>query len=59
MEVCDLRDDRVGTIAHIYRYPAAGASGKGSPAASTAPPYEEVLEIKTGLLGSAPTCTFR
>jgi hypothetical protein len=39
MEVCDLSGDKVGTVAHIYRYPeAAGASGEGSPAASTEPP---------------------
>jgi hypothetical protein len=54
MDVCDLRGDKVGTVAHIHRYPegAAGASGKGSPAAATErPPYDEVLEVKTGLLG--------
>ena len=52
MEVCDLSADKVGTVAHIYRSPeAADTSGEGSPAGSTAPPYEEVLDIKTGLLG--------
>ena len=53
MEVCDLSGDKVGTVAHIYRSPeAADTSGEGSPAGATAPPsYEEVLDIKTGLLG--------
>ena len=53
MEVCDLSGDKVGTLAHIYRSPeAAGASGEGAPAAaSEPPPYEAVLDIKTGLLG--------
>jgi hypothetical protein len=42
MDVCDSRGGRLGEVARVYRYDA------DEPAAGN---YEEVLEVKTGMLG--------
>jgi len=52
MDVCDSRGSRLGSIARVYRYdsndePSEHAAG-GAPAAVA---YDEVIEVKTGLLG--------
>ena len=46
MDVCDLNGDKVGTIARVYRHDLA----EGMSAVATLP-REEILEVKTGLLG--------
>ena len=43
MEVCDIKGDKVGTIAHLYEPPF--------PADEPDEVREEVVEVKTGLLG--------
>ena len=49
MDVCDLNGDKVGTISRIYRHdPAAGTLDAVAVATL---PREDVLEVKTGLLG--------
>ena len=44
MDVCDVGGDKVGSVAVVHR-----SSPLPDPAASGAP--EEILEVKTGLLG--------
>ena len=51
MDVCDIAGDKVGTIAHIYRYADADVGAGTAAAAGERPPYEEVIEVKTGFLG--------
>jgi hypothetical protein len=51
MDVCDSRGSRLGSVARVYRYdandePVVQPAG-GAPAAV----YDEVLEVKTGVLG--------
>jgi hypothetical protein len=48
MDVCDINGDKIGTISRVYRHQMASVETSGGVA--TAPP-DEVLEIKTGLLG--------
>src|SRR5712675_1571599 len=49
MDVCDLNGDKVGTINRVYRTdPAAGSFEAGAVATL---PREDILEVKTGLLG--------
>jgi hypothetical protein len=49
MDVCDLNGDKVGTINRVYRTdPAAGSVEAGAVATL---PREDILEVKTGLLG--------
>ncbi len=48
MEVCDVNGDKVGTVSRVYRHEAAGGGTAGTPGA---PPREEIVEVKTGLLG--------
>ena len=48
MEVCDSNGDKVGTVSRVYRQETAGG-GAADP--STAPPRDEIVEVKTGLLG--------
>ena len=48
MEACDSNGAKVGTVSRVYRHgPGAG----GAAATATAPPHEEIVEVKTGLLG--------
>jgi hypothetical protein len=48
MEVCDINGDKVGTVSRVYRH---GLGAGGTAATATAPPHDEVVEVKTGLLG--------
>ena len=46
MDVCDVHGDKIGTVAHVYRYDlAVVGSGRGE----SQLPHEEVVEVKTGL----------
>ena len=54
MDVCDVTGDKVGHIAHVYRYAAipVGAGGAANPAEIEGRPLEDgVIEVKTGFLG--------
>ena len=49
MDVCDLNGDKVGTINRVYRTdPSAGTTEAGAVATM---PREDILEVRTGLLG--------
>jgi hypothetical protein len=49
MDVCDLNGDKVGTISRVYRHdPATGSLDAGAVATL---PREDIVEVKTGLLG--------
>ena len=48
MDVCDINGDKIGTVSRVYRHQMASVEASGGVA--TAPP-EEILEVKTGLLG--------
>ena len=45
MDVCDVTGEKVGSIAHIYRYDEA------TEAESAARAGDEIIEVKTGFLG--------
>ena len=48
IDVVDVGGEKVGTVAHVYRHavaPAADAEAAGGR------PHEEIVEVKTGLLG--------
>jgi len=45
MDVCDVTGDKVGSIAHIYRYDEATEPNVAMHA------NDEIMEIKTGFLG--------
>jgi len=54
MDVCDVTGDKVGHIAHVYRYAEIpiGAGGAANPAVIEGrPPDDGVIEVKTGFLG--------
>jgi hypothetical protein len=48
MEVCDSHGEKLGTIAHVYRYDPVlvGLAGDASRLR-----HDEVIEVKTGFLG--------
>src|SRR3954464_1312750 len=46
MDVCDVTGDKVGSIAHIYRFDEATED-----TISPARPAEELIEVKSGFLG--------
>jgi hypothetical protein len=48
IDVCDVRGDKVGTVAHVYRHAVAPLAEAGEVAAR---PHREVVEVKTGPLG--------
>jgi len=49
MDVCDLNGDKVGTISRVYRHdPATGSLDAGAVATL---PREDIVEVKTGVLG--------
>jgi hypothetical protein len=52
MSVCDIVGKKVGTIVQLHRIgdaPPAAAAGGATPV-----PHNQVMEIKTGLLGLGP-----
>jgi hypothetical protein len=54
MDVCDVTGDKVGHIAHVYRYTEVplGVGGAANAAVSEGRPLEDgVMEVKTGFLG--------
>jgi len=53
MDVCDIAGDKVGTIAHVYRYAEPGVSATATATLTETAPqsHDEILEVKTGLLG--------
>jgi hypothetical protein len=50
MDVCDVNGDKVGTINRVFRYELARAGAAESGSVGTLP-REDILEVKTGLLG--------
>ena len=48
MEVCDSNGDKVGTVARVYRH---AALLRGTAEAPAPEERDEVVEVKTGLLG--------
>jgi hypothetical protein len=50
MDVCDTDGNKVGSISRVYRFEPASVGTGGSTTVS-ALPREEILEVKTGLLG--------
>lgn len=50
MDVCDVDGNKIGSINRIYRHEMAtvGTGDSGTPSTM---PREEILEVKTGLLG--------
>ena len=48
MEVSDINGDKVGTVSRVYRYEATAS---GAVVASASSPGEEIVEVKSGLLG--------
>ena len=48
MDVCDNNGDKLGTVAHVYRYDpmVVGMSGDAQRL-----PHDELIELKTGFLG--------
>jgi hypothetical protein len=47
MDVCDIEGSKLGTVARVYRYSNAAVSS----AAAATRPGEDIVEVKTGLLG--------
>jgi len=45
MDVCDVTGEKVGSIAHIYRYDVPGDQTAAARAG------DELIEVKTGFLG--------
>jgi len=45
MDVCDVTGEKVGSIAHIYRFDEATAADAESR------PGDDIIEVKTGFLG--------
>ena len=48
MDVCDLSGDKIGTVAHVYRYDLAVVGGAQG---DSRPPHDDVVEVKTGFFG--------
>jgi len=48
MDVCDSHGEKIGAVAHAYRYDPAVVSMAGGPGHL---PYDELIEVKTGFLG--------
>lgn len=48
MDVCDISGDKIGTVAHVYRYDLAVVGGAHG---DSRPPHDDVVEVKTGFLG--------
>ena len=51
MDVCDIDGNKFGSISRVYRHEMAPA-GTGEPSGGTTTmPREDIIEVKTGLLG--------
>src|SRR3954453_5978007 len=48
MDLCDISGDKIGTVAHVYRYDLAVVGGGHG---DSRPPHDEIVEVKTGFLG--------
>ena len=48
MDVCDRDGEKIGSVAHAYRYDPAVVSRAGGAGRL---PYDELIEVKTGFLG--------
>ena len=51
MDVCDIDGEKIGAINHVYRHAYTSAEGTAASASVATAPGEDVLEVKTGLLG--------
>jgi hypothetical protein len=49
MDVCDVDGNKVGSIARVFRHEMAAVGGGSS--SQEAMPHDDVLEVKTGVLG--------
>ncbi len=49
MDVCDVDGNKTGSVSHVYRHEMAVSGASSSDAGSM--PREEILEVKTGILG--------
>jgi hypothetical protein len=50
MDVCDIDGNKIGTIGRVYRHELATV-GAASSESGGGMPREDVIEVKTGLLG--------
>ena len=51
MDVCDLDGTKVGSISRVYRHELVGAGASSTTSDGGSLPREELIEVKTGLLG--------
>jgi hypothetical protein len=52
MDVCDARGGRLGSVARVYRYDTFDEPiAQPSEATTAVASYDEVIEVKTGMLG--------
>jgi hypothetical protein len=51
MDVCDVSGEKVGSIAHLHRVGTLPDPSTASAHEEMASAHEEILEVKTGLLG--------
>ena len=51
MDVCDVNGDKIGTVARVYRYEMATVGTGETAGATTPPPGDEIVEVKSGFLG--------
>jgi hypothetical protein len=54
MDVCDMNGDKIGSVNRVYRHEMAPVSAGDATSPSASLPEssrEEILEVKTGLLG--------
>jgi len=51
MDVCDVDGNKFGSISRVYRHEMAAAMTNASTSNVGTMPREEILEVKTGLLG--------
>jgi hypothetical protein len=51
MDVCDMNGEKIGTIQHVYRHELSRVGGTSDTSETATLPHEDVLEVKTGLMG--------
>jgi hypothetical protein len=51
MDVCDVDGNKFGSIARVYRHEMATVGAGASSTAMEEMPHDEIIEVKTGLLG--------